>query len=92
MAEYIEREVVMAALSYYPIRNPGPLDIIPAVLETARKAVARIPAADVVEVKHGRWLPCGFGKEIMCSVCRGELDDTWEYRCCPNCGARMDGE
>lgn len=43
-------------------------------------------------VKHGRWLPCGFGKEIMCSVCGCELDSVWRYKYCPNCGADMRGE
>lgn len=43
-------------------------------------------------IKRGQWMPCGFGKEIMCSVCRCELDDVWEYRHCPNCGAKMDLE
>ena len=49
-------------------------------------------ANGVTVQKHGRWLPCGFGKEIMCSVCGGELGDVWEYRHCPNCGAKMDKE
>ena len=55
-------------------------------------AIDNAPTIDAVPVVRGRWLPCGFGKEIMCSVCRGELDDVWGYRHCPNCGARMDGE
>ena len=46
---------------------------------------------DAVPVVHGRWMPCGFGKEIMCSVCGCELDDVWEYKHCPDCGAKMDG-
>lgn len=46
------------------------------------------------EVKHGYW------KEqheyIVCSVCSRPFDicsnDTYKFRCCPNCGARMDGD
>lgn len=48
---------------------------------------------DVVDaeiVKHGKWMHCGFGKEIMCSVCGCELGDGWGYRYCPDCGAKMD--
>ena len=55
-------------------------------------AIENAPTVDAVEVVHGSWLPCGFGKEIMCSACRCELGDLWEYRYCPNCGAKMDGD
>lgn len=79
--DYIEREAVRNAL--YDAD---------AITMKGVAVLNQFPAADVVEVVHGRWLPCGFGNEIMCSVCRGELDDVWEYRHCPNCGARMDGE
>ena len=47
---------------------------------------------DAATVVHGRWMPCGFGKEIMCSVCGCELNDIWQYRYCPDCGAKMDLE
>ena len=45
------------------------------------------PAADVQEVKHGRWVK---GKEwFECSVCGYEQGSAhWHY--CPNCGSRMD--
>ena len=46
-----------------------------------------IPAADVVEVRHGRW---NNGYEVQnCSECgyRGKRS----YKYCPNCGAKMDG-
>lgn len=63
--------------------------------------VNRIPAADVVEVKHGRWIwlsstydrtPCE--KRYWCDKCHHEVithgSEPWE-KYCPNCGARMDG-
>ena len=56
----------------------------------AVEAVKNIPTVDAAPVVHGRWMPCGFGREIMCSVCRCELNDGWEYRYCPDCGAKMD--
>ena len=59
-----------------------------------------IPSADVVEVRHGRWLRVGQGffdpNEFLCfecSICRCMLDNhiKVEQNYCPNCGARMDG-
>lgn len=60
-----------------------------------------IPAADVVEVRHGHWIikTDDYGNEyMMCSCCKDEfypvdedtVDSTPNY--CPNCGAKMDGE
>ena len=46
------------------------------------------PFADVVEVKHGRWVE---GRSLeKCSVCGKKGFPDWYY--CPKCGARMDGE
>lgn len=47
------------------------------------------PAADVVEVKHGEWMPVG--KEfpmLECDKCHW-ISLGGNY--CPNCGAKMDG-
>lgn len=59
-------------------------------------AIKSLPAADVAEVRHGRWFfkyPNGWA----CSRC-GEwglmIDNRGIYKSsyCPNCGARMDKE
>lgn len=57
------------------------------------------PAADVVEVRHGRWEQneCDYLMDrIVCSCCKKEwnvLDNCTEDFCyCPNCGAKMDEE
>lgn len=65
--------------------------------------VKLMPAADVVEVKHGKWLPnyielltcepCSNTSEVMqagwkCSLC-GRQERKREPYC--NCGAKMDG-
>ena len=61
-----------------------------------------IPAADVVEVRHGRWIedertyPGPGLKNNLCSVC-GEIAGSWKeglepgrkWAYCPNCGALM---
>ena len=64
---------------------------------------AEIPAADVAEVRHGRWTIAEddyYGLNIVkCSVCHEEWcfeerDDVFDlnYHYCPNCGAYMMGE
>lgn len=61
------------------------------------------PAADVAEVVHGEWLRADDDwnslTTIQCSLCSEEWcfetdDDVslLNYKYCPNCGARMDGE
>lgn len=51
------------------------------------------PAADVQEVKHGKWIyrsDCGC---TVCSNCRGSVEEYVEYyNYCMWCGARMDLE
>lgn len=66
----------------------------------AHERMENIPAADVVEQKHGKWIDMGDFE--MCSVCKGTHlkrfqsyygDVTWiKTDFCPNCGARMDLE
>lgn len=65
-----------------------------------------IPAADVAEVRHGRWIVTdvdwGYsdaaGKNFVshkytCSVCDYETGDQGEkFVCCPMCMSRMDKE
>ena len=63
--------------------------------------VKDIPAADVVEVRHGKWTDhrtIEHDGEWYCTACGEEVticscgkDKTWKYRYCPNCGAKMDG-
>lgn len=65
-----------------------------------RKILEGVAAADVAEVKHGRWVD---GKRIgldgtfywfrQCSECLYEREDDSEDKdtpYCPNCGSRMD--
>lgn len=51
------------------------------------------PAADVQEVKHGRW-NVGYFHDRVCSLCLHPSNDfsDYAYDYCPHCGARMDGE
>ena len=69
--------------------------------EMSEEECDAFPAADVVEVRHGRWLTTdAYPHHLYCSVCYktyaknakwvNELDLPTNY--CPNCGARMDKE
>ena len=56
-----------------------------------------VPAADVAEVRHGRWervsTASGIISRVRCSVCAGTQPLTFENMpYCPTCGARMDEE
>ena len=57
--------------------------------------IEQIPAADVVPVRHGKWIEeddscCGFhATDIVCSECN-KISEFGKFSYCPNCGARMD--
>ena len=53
MKEYIERAMAFAVL----VDFPGELSPENIGLAVARKAIDALPAADVAEVRHGRWNP-----------------------------------
>lgn len=66
-----------------------------------------MPTADVVEVRHGRWLSAyeyslkfDISEEsrnktkndsIWKFCCLCDQSAKWDYNYCPNCGAKMDG-
>ena len=70
-------------------------------METMEKLINLMPAADVVEVKHGYWIKfvdecdCEY---IECSCCGNDFydgdNDTYDIlpKYCCECGAKMDGE
>ncbi len=99
--EYIEREAVanavkkwlgMAKCPYITgSYNQGEI----AAYETALDEIITIPAADVVEVRHGRWIKIeGLSSDYCCSECNKQWWTPFpeEMHYCPNCGAKMDGE
>ena len=101
MKEYIERAAIIPTLEdYYEPINPN----FPMTLELGQisEVLQNIPAADVVEVRHGRWIPdiCESVskrnrlikyKVYSCSEC-GRSNGRVKKRYCPACGARMDKE
>ena len=85
--EYIKRESAIEA-----IENDC-LELVYYTKEDAIQCVKAIPAADVVEVRHGRWEK--HGSKWQCTGCRVlmSIDGTPQENLlyyCPNCGAKMD--
>jgi NADH pyrophosphatase NudC (nudix superfamily) len=81
MAEYIEREKVLAE---YDRQHKGPPG-------GARKIIETFPAADVRPVVRGRWVtrPYMMGNTQYCSRCGENYGEKYHF--CPNCGADMRG-
>ena len=98
MAEYISREAALRALeNCVPYGNTLWTDKY-----AARARIDAIPAADVVEVRHGEWSAKrldNFRKyKVTCTVCSAEYignydsyDEPSDFNYCPNCGAKMNG-
>ena len=56
------------------------------------QSISDMPAADVAEVAHAKWIPFhseAAGDIQYCSACDIGFDARMDY--CPHCGARMDG-
>lgn len=96
--EYISRE----AVTKYPIRfdnydkKNGNLDFVCGI-ESVIEYVEELPAADVVEVRHGYWFSldeCS-NEGVYCSVCHKKVykiyyaNQKLKSKYCPNCGAKM---
>jgi hypothetical protein len=72
-----------------------------AIVEGCIEALKFTPTADVVEVKHGKWLPIviqdnylepPYCDTIKCSECGQEADVSFhDAKHCYMCGAKMDG-
>ena len=83
MKEYIERAVILKSLWYDEKRRA---DVLPG---STFDIVLKEAAADVAEVRHGRW---NFepGKIPYCSECKEYSDDGDKGATfCPWCGVRM---
>ena len=81
--EYIEREVLLKNLNRFAQDN---------YCVTINDVIMNLPAADVVEVVHGKWDDSLDGITPYCSICGRShklMVRTPNY--CPNCGAKMDG-
>lgn len=100
---YIEREKVLeiAKDEYYSDFHKSMAD-----LTSLKELLEDTPTADVVEVRHEKWLDYSDkydrGMDLRCSVCGmkasafvgGTEDwwDSWKPNYCPHCGAKMHRE
>ena len=107
MKDYIERaavhELVKRLKKYQMFSYDRTKSMIGISPDDVDFGVDKIPAADVAEVRHGRWIPSDMGggepdEAYICSEC----EEPWtliagtpeenNMRYCPACGARMDKE
>lgn len=82
--EFIEREEALSAIKQAFEKGERP-----------SLYIKSIPAADVVEVRHGRWEKRGSkwqctGCKVLMSIDGTPQENLLYY--CPNCGAKMDKE
>lgn len=89
MTEYIEREAVKEKIER--LRDKCGNNDMAFALNCAVSLTGKIPAADVVPVRHGRWIKDGESGPVCCSEC-GEEHEWEDYRAnyCDVCGAKMD--
>ena len=88
--EYIERSAVMPAIEMA-------VELYNSEYNDIEHNINAIPAADVVEVVHGRWISDEADVLFHCSECEAQISTSWDYddlrwNYCPNCGAKMDGK
>ena len=96
MAEYIEREKIRESYEKltrsYVNGNPYIADW------RFDEMIESLPAADVAQVRHGRWEFLGPNRLIgdcmcgTCSVCKVRCKYIVNKNICPNCGAKMNEE
>ena len=108
MTEYIEREAISEEIRKYYYKNPPNFSYgegFDRGLDRAQRAILDAPSADVVPVRHGRWISlteCA-NEGVYCSICKKKVWKSDYALCshksrnklrsdyCPNCGAKMDG-
>lgn len=98
MKEYIERAVAVQELEVLRQEYEMHDDCDELIARRCRDALSAVPAADVAEVRHGRWEFLGPNRLIKscmcgtCSVCHVRSKFISNIAICPTCGAHMDGE
>ena len=101
MKEYIERTVAVKKFENYRRDCEEENDERAAqIFEDCISELVAISAADVAEVRHGKWVEYPRAHYFKCSECKYTVpyrkaifvNGNREYDYCPSCGARMDKE
>lgn len=94
MPEFIEREKALNDFDEW-IETTGALPKGTSYYHECRACIEDVPAADVVEVVHGKWKLNKDGSGT-CNQCHITQKNVWDYdnwqNYCGHCGAKMDGE
>lgn len=108
--EYIEREATIEAIKNHKCKSKvvySIAEVAYCVGQEIGEAIRSVPVADVVEVRHAKWVSLTpsllleefremeADKFFMCSECKGEcqlVEQDDYYDYCPRCGAKMDKE
>ena len=101
MAKYVDIEKIMFELAsvYDGIDPRFPRGrAIRQTIGLIKQEIQKLPAADVAEVKHGKWIKCDMDiapHSLHCTKCWWSNHHIQNRQIsimnfCPNCGARMD--
>lgn len=94
MNKYVNIEVAKEYLRHDSFDNPY---FRSQACQQAMDVLDTVPAADVVEVRHGRWHDVYMSSASSfvgtCSVCgiSNDIPPVPLAKYCPSCGAKMDG-
>lgn len=97
MTEYIERDKALEEYDAW-IESTGALPKGTSYYYECRGCIEEVPAADVAQVRHGRWEVLEYyrdgGTAQRCDQCKELMffQRTTPKDYCPNCGAKMDLE
>lgn len=105
MAEYIEKKAIIEFIKN-GLNNPDKEEAFGHDAVEILAEIEYMPAADVAEVKRGRWIDYSYkydkGMDLRCSICGdrasafvGGTEDWWDIwtpNYCSHCGAKMDNE
>ena len=95
MADYIKRTDAVKIAEKYGLANGSVLGRHTGLADCIARDISELPAADIAEVVHGRWIwneegEIDWEQFYRCSNCGDK--EYWESNFCPNCGAKMDLE
>ena len=88
--DYISREAAVKIAEKYGLADGSVLGRHTGLADCIASEISALPAADVAEVVHGKWIPCDNGG-YYCSNCDTRIAFRLGEYFCNSCGAMMDG-